>query len=130
MDKPPFNGSAGHSSGSSRAGMKPDTLIDMRTELTAVPHASLSEKPKKPRWVKGKLHQSPKLKILKSRSPKLNDGEVSARQLLQNTELEQLVHYVGFLPSRCVNPASRIDFTDATLASSLVPAQCASLTFC
>ena len=31
----------------------------MRTELTAVPHASLSEKPKKPRWVKGKLHCLP-----------------------------------------------------------------------
>ena len=35
--------------------------------------------------------------------------------------------YVGFSPSRYVNPASRIDFTDATLASSLVPVQCASL---
>ena len=50
-----------------------------------------------------------------SEVPKLNDGEVSARQLLQNTELEQLVHYVGSLPSRYVNPASWIDFTDATL---------------
>ena len=29
-------------------------------------------------------------------------------------------------PSRYVNPASRIDFTDATLASSLVPVQCAA----
>ena len=96
--------------------------MTLHTELEAVPHASLSEKPKKPRRVKGKLHQSPKLKVLKSRSPKLNDGEVSTRQLLQNIELEQLVHYVGFLPSRYVNPASRIDFTDATQTGVFVGA--------
>ena len=35
--------------------------------------------------------------------------------------------YVSFSPSRYVNPASWIDFRDATLASSLVPVQCASL---
>ena len=35
--------------------------------------------------------------------------------------------YVGFSLGRYVNPASRIDFTDAALASSLVPVQCASL---
>ena len=31
-----------HSTGSSRTGTGPDTLMDMRTDLTAVPHASLS----------------------------------------------------------------------------------------
>ena len=37
-DKPPFNGSTG---GSSRVGTRPNTLMDLRTDLTPVPHASL-----------------------------------------------------------------------------------------
>ena len=31
-----------HSTGSSRVGTRPNTLMDMCTDLTAVPHASLS----------------------------------------------------------------------------------------
>ena len=38
-----------HSAGSSRVGTKPNTLMDMRTDLIAVPHAGLRDpNPEKP----------------------------------------------------------------------------------
>ena len=60
-DKPPFRRVHGrHSAGSSRVGMRPNTLMDMRTELKAVPHAgprvplpkSTSRKPSNPGGLK------------------------------------------------------------------------------
>ena len=61
------------------------------------------------------------------RSPKLDDGlrsSTTVRTALDNycktQDWTQLVHYVGFLPSRYVNPASRIGFTSTHPVSSLV----------
>ena len=86
-DVPPFNGSHGrHSAGSSRVGTRPNTLRIGCTELKAVPHASLSKKPKENRVGKMKRFKSPRGQGLRSSKVPNCNRETIERQGRRNVQ--------------------------------------------
>ena len=74
--------------------MKPDTLIEMRTDVNAVPHASLSEKPKETGFTSPQLQmfKPPKVKVPKCKAAKRSidkdDGPCTFAELTSTLQEE------------------------------------------